>query len=67
MKKIYKAKNISCESCVNLIKVSLEDDFPDIEVNLDVNPKEITVTITSDEEEKLFKTQMDEIGFPIIE
>ena len=67
MKRTYKAENVSCESCVNLIKVSLENDFPGIEVNLDINPKEITVNITSDEDEKSFKTQMDEIGFPIIE
>lgn len=67
MKRTYKAENVSCESCVNLIKVSLENDFPDIEVNLNINPKEITVNISSDEDEKSFKTQMDEIGFPIIE
>ena len=42
MKKIYKANNIACSSCANLIKVSLEDTFGEIKVNLETNPKEVT-------------------------
>lgn len=67
MKKTFKANNISCISCANLIKGSLEDDFGTIEVNLDSTPKEVTVEILSDEKEKLFKEEMLELGFEIIE
>ena len=67
MQKTFKAQNISCSKCANLIKVSLEDKFGKVEVNLDVNPKEVTLIIKSEEKEKLFKTEMSDIGFDIIE
>ncbi len=67
MKKIFKVNNISCSSCANLIKGSLEDDFGVIEVNLESSPKEVCVDIVNDEQEISFKKEMDELGFSIIE
>jgi copper chaperone CopZ len=67
MKKTFKAKNISCNNCANLIKATLEDDFGPIEVNLNVNPKEVTVEIKNDEKEAIFKEEMGSIGFDVIE
>jgi|ASRO01.1.fsa_nt_gi copper chaperone CopZ len=67
MKKTFKAKNISCNNCANLIKATLEDDFGPIEVNLNVNPKEVTVEIENDEKEAIFKEEMGSIGFDVIE
>ncbi|WP_375724615.1 heavy metal transport/detoxification protein [Arcobacter sp. KX21116] len=67
MKKIFKANNISCISCVNLIKGSLEDDFGTIEINLNTNPKEVSVEISTEEQESSFKKEMFELGFEIIE
>lgn len=67
MKKIFKANNISCINCANLIKGSLEDDFGTIEVNLEASPREVTVEITSEANEVEFKNEMADIGFNIIE
>ncbi len=67
MKKVFKAKNIACSSCANLIKVSLEDIFGEIKVNLETNPKEVTLEIKDDKQESLFKKEMSELGFEIIE
>ena len=67
MKRTYKANNISCNNCANLIKGSLEDDFGTIEVNLDASPKEVTVEIANDAKEHEFKNEMADIGFDIIE
>ncbi|MGD9552967.1 MAG: heavy-metal-associated domain-containing protein [Arcobacteraceae bacterium] len=67
MKKTFKAKNISCNNCANLIKATLEGDFGLIEVNLNVNPKEVTVEIENDEKEAIFKEEMGSIGFDVIE
>lgn len=67
MKKTYKANNISCNSCANLIKGSLEDDFGKIEVNLESNPKEVTVEILDEKQEIKFKKEMLELGFEIID
>ena len=67
MKKVFKANNISCNNCANLIKGSLEDDFGTIEVNLETTPKEVTVEIENDDKEKIFKEEMSSLGFEIIE
>ncbi len=67
MKKTYKAKNISCIKCANLIKVTLEDEFTGIEVNLNSDPKEVTLEIENEVKEELFKKEMSDIGFDIIE
>ncbi len=67
MKKTFKAQNISCSSCANLINAALGDDFGSIEVNLETTPKEVTVEITSDEKEVIFIEEMGQIGFDIIE
>ncbi|MFK5881898.1 MAG: heavy-metal-associated domain-containing protein [Sulfurospirillum sp.] len=67
MKKIFKAKNISCINCANLIKNSLEDDFGKIEVNLDTTPKEVTLEIPNEEVEAKFKAEMEELGYAVIE
>jgi len=48
MKQTYKAQNISCNNCANMIKASLEDEFGEIEVNLNVTPKEVTVNIENE-------------------
>jgi len=67
MKKTFKAQNISCNNCANLIKATLEDEFGEVEVNLNVNPKEVTVEIKNDEKEAIFKEEMGSIGFDVIE
>ncbi len=67
MNKVFKVKNIACSSCANLIKVSLEDIFGEIKVNLETNPKEVTLEIKDDKQESLFKKEMSELGFEITE
>lgn len=67
MKKTYKANNISCGNCAKMIKASLADDFGEIEVNLDTQPKEVTLEIENDSQEEKFKVEMKELGFDVIE
>lgn len=67
MKKTFKANNISCISCANLIKGSLEGNFGTIKVNLNSTPKEVTLEIQNDEQEISFKKEMNKLGFEIIE
>lgn len=67
MKKTFKANNISCKNCANLIKGSLEDSFGEIEVNLDTSPREVTLEILTEEQEVTFKKEMQELGFEIID
>ncbi|WP_331775596.1 heavy-metal-associated domain-containing protein [Sulfurospirillum sp. 1612] len=67
MKKTFKSDKINCQNCANMIKGSLEDDFGPIEVNLEASPKEVTLDITDENQEKQFKQEMAEIGFDVIE
>ena len=67
MKIIYTAKNINCQKCANSIKNGLDEDFGTIEVNLDKNPREITIILNSKDEEEKFISQMQDLGFDIIE
>ncbi len=67
MKKTFKSEKISCINCANLIKGSLEDEFGEIIVNLDVSPKEVTVEIKDETAEAKFKEEMNDIGFTIKE
>lgn len=67
MKKTYKAQNINCINCANLIKGSLEDEFGEIEVNLETTPKEVTVEIIEGENEAQFINEMQDLGFDIID
>lgn len=66
MKKVFKSKNITCGNCANLIKVSLEEEFGEIEVNLIAEPKEVIVDIKDENQETAFKKDMAELGFEII-
>lgn len=67
MKKTFKANNIACISCANLIKGALEDEFGTIEVNLEANPKEVTLEIKDEAQELLFKEEMNSLGFDVVE
>ncbi len=66
MKKTYKANNISCENCANMIKATFFEEFGEINVNLSTSPKEVTLEIKQEQEQE-FKVKMKELGFEIIE
>ncbi|MCV3410243.1 heavy metal transport/detoxification protein [Campylobacter lari] len=59
---IIKTKNINCQSCVNLIKASLEDEFGTMQIN--VEPKSIEIDLKAEQVEE-FKKQLQELGFEI--
>lgn len=60
----FQATNINCESCANTIKVSFEDEFSDISVN--VEKKQVSLSI-EESEVAGFKEEMRELGFKITE
>ncbi|AXH12695.1 heavy metal transport/detoxification protein [Halarcobacter bivalviorum] len=67
MKKLYRANNIACGSCSNLIKASLEEEFGEITIDLSKEPREVSVEIKDEKQEIKFKEEMKELGFEIIE
>lgn len=66
MQKTFKAKNIACGSCSNLIKASLEEKFGEITIDLNKEPKEVTLNIENEAQEASFEEEMKDLGFEII-
>ena len=62
----FEVKNINCQSCVNLIKNSLEDEFGTIIIDLTSEPKILTIDINSDEIKARFIDELNELGFEVI-
>ena len=62
----FEVKNINCQSCVNLIKNSLEDEFGTIIIDLISEPKILTIDINSDEIKAKFIDELNELGFEVI-
>ncbi|OCX42139.1 heavy metal transport/detoxification protein [Campylobacter ornithocola] len=61
---LIKTKNINCQSCVNLIKASLEDKFGTIQI--DVENKSIEIDLNAEQIEEFIK-QLQDLGFEIDE
>ncbi|MFY4690275.1 heavy-metal-associated domain-containing protein [Campylobacter jejuni] len=60
----FKVKNVYCMNCVNLIKKSLEDDFGNIEVDLEQK----ILSLNLEENQVLnFTKEFQDLGFEIVE
>ena len=59
-------KNINCQSCVNLIKNSLEDEFGYIDIDLSCEPKILKIDIKNSEDKAKFIDELNELGFEVI-
>lgn len=64
MKQIFKIENVKCSGCANTLKKKLFDKFGDIDVNLDVMPREITVEIINDSIDDL-RSALISLGYPM--
>ncbi|EAL6099359.1 heavy-metal-associated domain-containing protein [Campylobacter coli] len=62
----FKVANINCQNCANLIKNSLEDIFGEIKIDLDANPRTLSLNLDSPREEE-FKKELGELGFEVLE
>ncbi|AII14394.1 heavy-metal-associated domain protein, putative copper metallochaperone CopZ [Campylobacter iguaniorum] len=64
MKK-FEVNNVHCMNCANIIKNSLEDDFGHINVDLNAEPKIVSLELNDSQVEE-FKKELDELGFSVI-
>ncbi|EAK3929865.1 heavy metal transport/detoxification protein [Campylobacter jejuni] len=60
----FKVKNVNCVNCVNLIKNSLEDEFGNIEVDLE---QKILSLNLEENQVPNFTKEFQDLGFEIIE
>ena len=64
MKTTIKVQNVKCGGCASTLTNKLQDEFGEIEVNLDVMPREITLDIT-DENVDALHNALKGLGYPV--
>ena len=64
MIKTLSVHNVKCEGCAGTLTKSLLDAFGEVTVNLDVEPREITLDIEDDKIEDL-KLALRKLGYPL--
>jgi copper chaperone CopZ len=65
MKQIFKVKNVKCGGCAGTLKKELLKEFGEIEVNLETDPREITLDVDNDKIEAL-KLKLRSLGYPLV-
>lgn len=60
----FEVMNVKCGGCANTLKTSLLEEFGDIEVNLEVEPREITLHIKESAIPAL-RTKLKKLGYPM--
>jgi len=63
-KQTFKVQNVKCSGCANTLTTKLADEFGEIEVDLEVMPREITLEI---EETKIsdLRKALRSLGYPM--
>jgi len=65
MKQVFKVKNVKCAGCSNSLKKSLLDEFGEVDVNLEVEPREITLELEESQIETL-TLKLRKLGYPLV-
>jgi len=65
MKQVFEVKNIKCGGCANTLKKALLEEFGEVNVDLEVEPRKITLEIES-EQEALLKLKLRKLGYPLV-
>ena len=64
MKQSFEVLNVKCGGCANTLKTSLEKEFGEIDVNLDVEPRIITLDIAEEKISEL-RAGLKKLGYPM--
>ena len=64
IKKEYKVENIKCGGCAGTVKKALRDEFGEVEINLEVQPRVITVMCDENFDEEKLRLKMKKLGYP---
>lgn len=65
MRQTFKVENVKCGGCASTLKSKLLEDFGEVEVNLGLEPREITLEV-SDDKIELLKKELLSIGYPVV-
>ena len=64
MKQTFEVHNVKCGGCANTLIKSLKEEFGDVEVNLELHPRQITLDIEDSKKEAL-KLKLRSLGYPL--
>jgi len=64
MKQTFEVLNVKCGGCSSTLKTSLQKEFGDVEVNLDVEPRQITLNIEESDILSL-RNKLKKLGYPM--
>ncbi len=64
MKETLQVLNVKCGGCAGTLKKELLKEFGEVEVNLEVEPREITLDVNDEDLEKL-KLKLRSLGYPL--
>ena len=65
MKQTFQVKNVKCDGCAGTLTKALAQDFGEVEVNLELEPREITLELKEGQEETL-KLKLRSLGYPLL-
>ena len=65
MKK-YEVLNVKCSGCAGTLKSKLQDEFGDVDVDLEVMPRVITIHKDDIDEERL-REALKALGYPMVD
>ncbi len=65
MKQTFEVLNVKCSGCATTLKKSLKEEFGEIEVNLEMTPRQIILDIEENKKESL-KLKLRSLGYPLI-
>ncbi len=60
----FKVLNIKCGGCAGTVKKALKEEFDEIEVNLEVEPRIITLQTDENFDEEKLRYKMKKLGYP---
>ena len=64
MKQTFEVINVKCGGCANTLKTSLQEKFGDVDVNLEVEPRQITLDI-EDSDIPALRKKLIKLGYPM--
>lgn len=64
MKQTFEVHNVKCGGCANTLTKALKEEFGEVEVDLEVEPRKITLDIENDKLKDL-KLKLRSLGYPL--
>jgi len=65
MKQTFEVVNVKCGGCASTLKDKLKNDFGEVEVDLNVEPRKITLDI-EDENIEALAVALKKLGYPLV-